>query len=201
LAIQRHPDFAYTLLGSAQAQSYQQMYDPANRKLGRREADADAFMFGYYIWNNVRIGFQTFAGGLLFGLGAAFFLTLNGVLIGGTAGHLVHVGYSTTFFSFVAGHSALELTGIVLLGAAGLMLGRALLLPGAYRRLDALRIEARAAAPIVYGAGALLTLAAFVEAFWSPITALPPIVKYAVGGSLWIALFAYLGFAGQRRAA
>lgn len=30
-------------------------------------------MFGYYIMNNIGIAFQTFASGLLFGLGSLFF--------------------------------------------------------------------------------------------------------------------------------
>ena len=64
------------------------MYDPANRRLGMREADTNVAMFGFYIWNNVRIGFQTFAGGLLAGVGSAWFLGANGVIIGAVAGYL-----------------------------------------------------------------------------------------------------------------
>lgn len=200
-ALQYAPDFIHTLMDSAQVNAYQEMYDPANRKPGRRAAQADTYMLGYYIWNNVRIGFQTFAGGLLFGIGTVFFLTVNGVLIGATAGHLVQIGFGTTFFSFVAGHSGLELTGIVLMGGAGLLLGGALLFPGQHARIDALRRNARAAVPLVYGAGALLTAAAFVEAFWSPIASIPPHVKYAVGIAAWIAIVCYFVLAGRRDAA
>ena len=41
-------------------------------------------MFGFYIFNNVRIGFQTFASGLVFGLGTILYLLYNGVFIGAT---------------------------------------------------------------------------------------------------------------------
>ena len=64
------------------------MYDPANKRLGMREADTSLLMFGFYIWNNVRIGFQTFAGGLLVGVGSIWFLGANGVIIGAVAGYL-----------------------------------------------------------------------------------------------------------------
>ena len=57
-------------------------YDPSNPRLGMRGADSSLFMFGFYIWNNVRIGFQTFAGGLLAGVGSVWFLASNGVIIG-----------------------------------------------------------------------------------------------------------------------
>lgn len=200
-AIQRHPDFVHVLIPDRQVRAYQEMYDPANKTPGRRSAQADAFMLGHYIWNNIRIGFQTFAGGLLFGLGTVFFLVFNGVLIGATAGHLVQIGYSTPFFSFVSGHSALELTGIVLMGAAGLKLGAALVMPGALTRVAALRTAARRAVPLVYGGGALLAAAAFVEAFWSPITAVPSTLKYSIGIALWLLVWAYLLLAGREHAA
>jgi uncharacterized membrane protein SpoIIM required for sporulation len=201
VAIQRYPDFVHTLLPHEQVLAYQEMYDPANRTPGRRSAQTDAFMLGHYIWNNVRIGFQTFAGGLLFGLGTVFFLTVNGVLIGTTAGYLIQIGYGTTFFSFVSGHSAFELMGIVLMGAAGLELGAGLLMPGALTRMAALRIRARAAVPLVYGAGALLTAAACVEAFWSPLGAVPVSVKYTLGIALWFLILGYFLLAGRGDAA
>jgi len=197
--MQRYPDMIYMVMTPTQVASYERMYDPAKQPQGR-DAQADAYMFGHYIWNNVRIGFQTFAGGLLFGLGTIFFLTVNGVLIGATAGYLIEAGHARPFLSFVSGHSAFELTGIVLMGAAGLMLGAAVVAPGRLTRTSALRANARAAVPLVYGAGALLTLAAFVEAFWSPLTSLPAPVKYAVGIGLWVLVFAYFSLAGRDRA-
>lgn len=199
LALQIYPDFAYTLLPHEQVLAYQEMYDPSNKNLGSRSAQADTFMLGHYIWNNIRIGFQTFAGGLLFGCGTVFFLLFNGVMIGAAAGHLIQIGYATTFLTFVAGHSAFELTGIVLMGAAGLKLGAALVMPGVLSRLDALRANAHVAVPLVYGAGALLAAAAFIEAFWSPLGALPA-VKYAVGGLLWALLLVYFSLAGRAHA-
>ncbi len=36
-------------------------------------------MFGYYIWNNISIGFRTFASGLLAGIGPILVLISNGV--------------------------------------------------------------------------------------------------------------------------
>ena len=199
-AIQHEPDIAYALLPHEQMLAYQEMYDPASKRLGARSAQADTFMLGHYIWNNIRIGFQTFAGGLLFGFGTVFFLVFNGVVIGATAGHLIHIGYTSTFLSFVSGHSAFELTGIALMGAAGLELGAALIMPGALSRRDALRMRAHLAVPLVYGAGTLLAAAALIEAFWSPLPAAPAL-KYGVGAALWALLGLYFVFAGRDRAA
>jgi uncharacterized membrane protein SpoIIM required for sporulation len=158
-------------------------------------------MFGFYIFNNVRIGFQTFAGGLVFGLGAIFYLLYNGVFIGAITGHIIHSGLATQFFSFTSGHSAFELGAICLSGAAGLKLGYALLAPGLRRPTVALRAAAAEAIPLVVGLAGMLLLAAAIEAFWSPRTFLPPVAKYAVGVVLWLLLLLYFGFAGRQRAA
>jgi uncharacterized membrane protein SpoIIM required for sporulation len=157
-------------------------------------------MFGFYIWNNVRIGFQTFAGGLLFGVGSIWFLAANGVVIGAVAGYLTQIGYDQTFWSFVAGHSSFELLAIVLSGAAGLRLGLAVVAPGNISRKAALVAAAKPAVRMMYGAALMFLAAAFVEAFWSPLTEVPYRVKIAVGVAGWLALLAYFAFAGRASA-
>jgi len=133
----------------------------------------------------------------VFGLGTVFYLLYNGLVIGATAGHLTGLGYIDTFWGFVAGHSAPELTAIMLCGAAGLMLGWALLSPGNKSRLRALQDAGQVAVKIIYGAALLFFLAAFIEAFWSSMTWIEPTIKYIVGISLWIMLWGYLLLAGK----
>lgn len=194
------PEFVHYLLAPEQIASFHEMYDPAARRLGMREADTSLFMFGFYIWNNVRIGFQTFAGGLAFGVGSIWFLASNGVVIGAVAGYLTEIGYSETFWSFVAGHSSFELLAIVLSGAAGLRLGMALVAPGNVTRKAALMAAAKPAVRMMYGAALMFFIAAFVEAFWSPITEVPYRVKIGAGIGGWVALLAYFAFLGRARA-
>lgn len=195
-----YPDLVYYLVSPEQIAKFEQMYRPDAPRLGRiPEANSAFFMFGIYIWNNIKIAFQTFAGGLLFGVGSLFFLLFNGFFLGAVAGHLTHSGYLVPFYSFVAGHSALELTAIALSGAAGLKLGAALIAPGQLSRKQALVVAARGATGIIYGAAGMLLIAAFVEAFWSPLTEVPPSVKYAVGIALWVLLGAYFYFLGRGR--
>jgi uncharacterized membrane protein SpoIIM required for sporulation len=198
--LQQFPEFVHYLLAPEQLAQYHQMYDPGNKRLGMREADTNVMMFGFYIWNNVRIGFQTFAGGLLLGVGSVWFLAANAVIIGAVAGYLTQVGYGATFWSFVAGHSSLELIAIVLSGAAGLRLGLALIAPGNRSRKAALVAAAKPAVRMMYGAAILFFAAAFVEAFWSPVTAVPLTVKIAAGVAGWVILVAYFLLAGRRAA-
>jgi uncharacterized membrane protein SpoIIM required for sporulation len=201
VALQSYPDFVYYLLSPNAIARMQEMYDPANPRLGMRAADTDVMMFAYYIWNNVRIGFQCFATGLLFGVGTVFYLLSNGIQIGAVAGHLTQSGFGAPFWSFVSGHSAMELTAIAISGAAGLKLGAALIAPGNMSRRAALVAASRDAIRLVYGAATMFLIAAFIEAFWSPLTLFPPATKYAVGGIMWAFVLGYFVFVGRARGA
>jgi uncharacterized membrane protein SpoIIM required for sporulation len=199
--LQAWPEFVHYLLSPDQLAQYHAMYDPANKQLGMRAADTSIAMFGFYIWNNVRIGFQTFAGGMLFGVGSVWFLAANGVIIGAVAGYLTEMGYRDTFWSFVAGHSAPELLAIVLSGAAGLKMGLALISPGGLTRKSALMAAAKPAVRLMYGAALMFMFAAFVEAFWSPIRTIPFEGKIAAGLAGWALALAYFALAGRSHAA
>jgi uncharacterized membrane protein SpoIIM required for sporulation len=156
-------------------------------------------MFGYYVMHNIGIAFQTFAAGLLFGLGSVFFLIFNGLIIGAVSGHLTEIGYGQTFWSFVIGHGAFELSAIALAGAAGLQLGWALIAPGHLTRGESLRLAAHKSVQMLCGVMVFLLIAAFIEAYWSSTTGIRPWVKYGVGAALWLLVAAYLSLAGRNR--
>lgn len=192
-------ELIYSILDEGQVAGMETMYAPSNEHPGRsaeRSAETDFAMFGYYIANNIGIGFRIFAGGILLGVGTLFLLVYNGLVIGGVAGHLTAIGYQDPFWSFVSGHGAFELTAIAICGAAGLRLAHALLAPGQHRRGRALALAARPALELVMGAALMLLVAAFVEAFWSS-SALDYGTKYAVAAMLWLLVLAYLGLAGR----
>lgn len=189
----------YSVLDEGTIAEMESMYDPSNKHIGRengRSAESDFAMFGYYIYNNIGIGFRTFALGILAGIGTVLTLVFNGVVIGGVAGHLTRIGYGGTFWPFVSGHAALELTAIVISGAAGLMLGHALLAPGQYSRLDALKQRGNVALKLVMGAALMLLGAAFIEAFWSS-SGFSSGIKYTVAAILWSLVIAYFLLAGR----
>ncbi|GGM05174.1 hypothetical protein GCM10009425_15620 [Pseudomonas asuensis] len=202
LVVYYAPNLVYSLLDPAQVANMESMYRPDAARIGalpERASSQDWQMFGYYIRNNIGIAFQTFAGGLLYGLGTLFFLLFNGLNIGAVAGYLTQLGSGITFWPFVVGHGAFELTAITLAGAAGLKLGWALVAPGRLRRSDALRHAAKPCAGLIAGVFILLTLAAFVEAYWSSSAALSSAIKYSVGALLWLAVGSYFALAGKSR--
>jgi len=194
-------NFIYTVAPAHTVVEMETMYNPDNKVIGRaRESSTNFMMFGFYIYNNVGIGFRTFAGGLLLGVGAIASLIFNGIFIGAVAGHLTQVGYISTFWPFVSGHSAFELTAISITGAAGLRLALGIFSPGRYRRGEALKIAAKEALPLALGAASMLFIAAIIEAFWSSNTSFPPTVKYSVAAVLWSLVICYFLFLGRHHA-
>lgn len=199
LACYFNDEFIYTFASPEDVLNYESMYNPANSVLGReRSSDSDIAMFGFYIKNNIGVSFRTFAGGVFFGLGSVFFLIFNGIAIGSVAGHLTQLGFTSTFYPFVVGHGAFELTAIVFSGAAGLKLGYALINPKDLSRANALKVAGHDAILIIYGSILMLVIAAFLEAFWSSSSTLPIALKYSVGALFWLLVITYCFFSGKR---
>jgi len=196
-AVYQAPELIYSLLPPESVADLEAQY-ASGKAAEDRDASTDLAMFGYYIHNNIGLGFRTFAGGVLLGVGSAFVLLLNGVFIGAVSGYLTAQGLTETFYTFIAGHGAFELTGIVLAGVAGLKMGWALLAPGRLRRTESLRQAAAGGVRLILGVAALLVLAAFIEAFWSSNRAIPAEIKYAVGAGGWLLVILYLTLAGRR---
>ncbi|PTT78584.1 hypothetical protein DBR42_23235, partial [Pelomonas sp. HMWF004] len=71
---------------------------------------------------------------------------------------------------------------------------------GRRSRLEALRMAALAAVPLVYAAFFLLFVAAGFEAFWSSAAWVAPWVKYSVAAVCWALVAAWLLLMGRRAA-
>ena len=201
IAIHQDPNLIFSLFNPVQVNHFESMYNPAHLHLGTdRSADTDLQMFGYYIMHNISIAFRCFASGLLFLVGSVYELAYNGLILGGLAAHMQNIDYRQTFFPFVIGHSAFELTAICLSGAAGMRLGAAVLVPGNQRRLDALLAAAKVGVRLLYGVMGMLLIAAFIEAFWSSDNAISAGFHLAAGVFLWSAVLLYFLLGGRGRA-
>lgn len=198
LLIWQQPDWAYSFADAEKLQKYQEMYQSGAIKIGRGGDSGDVKMFGFYIWNNVSIGFRTFAGGLLGGLPALISIVHNGMELGVVGAWLsLDPDTRTHFWSFVVTHSSFEITGLLLSGVAGMRLGLGLLRPGRKSRRQALQDNGREMFPVVVGAALLTALAAFFEAFWSGSTSVAPAIKFAVGALCWLSVILFFTLAGR----
>jgi uncharacterized membrane protein SpoIIM required for sporulation len=148
------------------------------------------------ITNNVRVAALCFIGGALAGLPTAFFLAANGWLLGTLAAAVHQGGYDLAFWSLIVPHGVLELSIIVIAGAAGLYIGDAILRPGLLRRGEAFTRAALGSLGLVAGMASLLIIAGILEAYVSP-SALPAWAKLLVGGVVGTALYSWLLLTGR----
>ncbi len=195
-----YPEWSMALLGPDGMADAERMYGHGSNLIAERRGkfDSDFGMFCFYIWNNVSIDFKIFAGGLAGGVGALFALLFNGIYMGALAGYIRYAGDPESLLLWVSGHSALELTGMIIAGIAGFRLGLSVLKPGRMLRRDALVIAGRRALPLIIGAAVMTTLAAVIEGFWSPHQ-FTPLIKYTFGIVQFLLVAAFFMFAGRSR--
>ena len=198
LLVWNDPQLAYSFMSTDELANMRKMYQPSSVKVGRGGSEGDVQMFGHYIWNNISIGFRSFAAGIFGGIPALLSLAFNGMHIGVIAAWLSKdAATRETFWSFVVTHSSFEITGLVLSGMAGMKLGLALIHPGRMSRGHAVHAASEKMFPVIVGAALMIFLAAFFEAFWSASSSIPVSVKYGVGALGWMLVIAFFAFAGR----
>ena len=158
----------------------------AGHTYAESEAEVRPLMASWIIANNVRIAFACFAGGVFAGIGSLVLLAFNGLSIGTVAGHFANVGVLGYLLEFIIGHGALELFAVWVAGAAGLLLGQAIVAPGDLTRGDALVLAGRVAIRMIGAAVVCLLVAGLIEGF---ISASPRGIVVRAGASAASLLF------------
>jgi uncharacterized membrane protein SpoIIM required for sporulation/uncharacterized RDD family membrane protein YckC len=145
--------------------------------------------------NNIQVSLFAAAGGILAGIGTVIVLLTNGVHLGSVFALFDAQGAGAQLWTFVLPHGVLEMTAIVVAGAAGLVLAHALVAPGRRTRGRALREEGKESLSLVAGAGMLLVLAGLIEGFISPARIAPAL---KIGFATLVAVLMVLYFTSGR---
>ncbi len=155
-----------------------------------------AAIASFIMTNNIRVALLALGGGMLGGVGTIFVLVANGLAIGALTGALIAHGLGKDMLGFISPHGFLELSVVVLAGACGLMLARALVWPGLVPRADALATAGARAVQLLLGMLPFLVLAGLLEGFVSPL-AFAWQAKLAIGAATAVGLYAYLLLVGR----
>lgn len=118
--------------------------------------------------NNIAVTLTAFALGALYGVGTAYIVGLNGLMLGGVFAFTGAHGLDGRLFQFVIGHGVVELSVILIAAAMGLSLGEALIRPGNRSRQQAFQEITVKAGTVLMAAAPFLVLAGLIEGFVSP---------------------------------
>jgi uncharacterized membrane protein SpoIIM required for sporulation len=122
-------------------------------------------MFFMITLNNIMVSFQVFVYGVFASLGTGYFLFSNGLMVGAFVSFFYREQQLAQAFPVIMLHGTIELTSIVIAGAAGFVMGNSLLFPGTYSRLISFKMGAVKGLKIVMGLVPFFVMAGFIESF------------------------------------
>lgn len=147
----------------------------------QRSGSESSMMAGFYASNNPKTAIITGAVGAgSFGIVSVYLLFENGAILGALAHEVAPVGKLGFLLSSISPHGVPELSGIVVAGSSGLLLGYALINPGRRRRADALKAVGKDAIVLLATSVTLMFIAAPIEGFFSFQPSVPQPVKVIV---------------------
>ena len=142
--------------------------------------DPESDMFSMITLNNVKVSFVTFVLGVFTSIGTGFVLFQNGVMLGSFQTFFAQHGLLWQSALAVWLHGTLEISAIIVAGAAGIAMGNGWLFPGTYPRLVSFRRGARRGLRIVVGAVPLFVVAGFIEGFFTRHTEWPDLLRLSI---------------------
>lgn len=169
--------------------------DKIEREVERIDDAEEALVFGASLYtHNIKVAFLAFSLGALTILLGVLILFYNGVILGAVGTMYVLDDVTVFFFAWVGPHGALELPAIIFGGAAGFVIGRALLMPGDLSRGASLRRVLPDVWRMIIAACLTLVLAGLIEGSFSQFSAktIPYLLKISVAALLFAGLMAYL---------
>ncbi|MCE1248409.1 MAG: stage II sporulation protein M [Firmicutes bacterium] len=155
-------------------------------------------MSSFYWTHNFGVGMQAFVYGITLGIGPLYMMIDNGLVFGALSSMVLQSNHHEPFFSFVISHSPIELMAIFICGAAGFMIGWALISPGELYRSDSLNKTGKEALLLVLGTIPMFLLAGIIESSISRL-AIPIGYKIAFSLSTIAAMIFYFSYDGEKK--
>ena len=134
------------------------------------KSQSSADMFLAITVNNIRVSLTAFVLGVVFSAGSLFIIIQNGIMLGAFQYFFFEKGLLLESVLKIWIHGTLEISAIVIAGAAGLLIGNSLLFPGTYSRLDSFKNGAKQGLKMAIGLVPIFITAGFLESFITRLT-------------------------------
>ena len=136
--------------------------------------------FASITMNNIMVAFRTFVFGVLAAIGSVYILLYNGIMVGAFQYFFIQEGLFWESFLTIWQHGTIEISAIIIAGAAGLTLGKGLVFTGSYTRLQSFKISGQRGLMIFLGTIPLFIIAGFIEGFITRDTDASTAIRLAV---------------------
>jgi uncharacterized membrane protein SpoIIM required for sporulation len=158
----KDPDFVKTILGESYVEMTVENIKSGDPMAVYKKSGRFDMTFGI-MENNMRVTMMYFILGIFAGIGSVAMMMYNGIMVGAflqffSQNNLLQEANLTIWM-----HGTLEISAIVIGTAAGITMGKGLLFPGTYSRLQSFQMAARKAIKIIVGVMVLLFFAAIIE--------------------------------------
>lgn len=150
------------------------------KPMGVYGSEEESVMFLGITLNNIMVSFNIFVSGVLTSFMPGYQLFQNGIMVGCFDTFFYQHGLLGESLFATMLHGTLELSAIVVAGAAGLAMGNGWLFPGTYSRIVSFQRGAKRGMKIVVGTVPLFILAGFIESFITRHTEINDFVRLTV---------------------
>ncbi len=158
----KDPEFSRTILGDSYVNMTAENIKSGDPMKVYKESGRFDMTFGIMV-NNMWVTLMYFILGIFAGIGSVAFMMYNGIMLGAFLQYFAQNNLLKEANLTVWMHGTLEISAIVIGTAAGITMGRGLLFPGTYSRLQAFQMSARKAIKIMVGVMVMLFFAALIE--------------------------------------
>jgi uncharacterized membrane protein SpoIIM required for sporulation len=181
LSSMNDPSFVRFIMGDAYVNMTISNIDEGDPLAVYKKAEEMDMFFAITV-NNVRVSFYAFVSGLLTSIGVGMVLLNNGVMVGAFLHFFAQYDLIGEALRVIFIHGTLELSAIVIAGAAGFVVGNGFLFPGTYSRKDSFIKAGREGLKMIIGLVPVFVAAGLLESFVTRYTGMP----------LWLSLFIIL---------
>ncbi len=141
--------------------------------------------------NNLMVALLTFLTGVFIGVGSLIVLVFNGIMVGVFQYFFIERGLFWESFLTIWIHGTIEISCIIVAGAAGITMGRGLAFPDTYARDRSFQLSARRGMKMMIGIAPLIILAGIIEGYLTRNTDAPQLIR---GIFILISLFFVLSY-------
>jgi uncharacterized membrane protein SpoIIM required for sporulation len=159
---------------------------------GVYKQQGEVMMFLMIAANNIYVSLIAFVSGVFLGIGPIYAMMKNGIMLGSFEYYFFSRGLGAESVLVIWIHGTLEISAIIIAGAAGLVLGQGLLFPKTYTRLEAFKRSAKDGTKIALGIIPIIILAAFFEGFVTRHTGMPLWLSISILGASLLFIIWYV---------